>query len=483
MPYFFGIDFLATITFLFMTTIYYKILADINAPENSLTFAQIRSIIDPHAEDIVHKFYREMLGNSEAVTFLNNDMVKHRLRKAMVHWINIAFLYRDSEEEREEYINYQVSIGHIHARIDIPVGLVNYGMFFFKKHIVALLLDSKLDREELNKATLLTSQVLDCALGIMNQSFQGDLMVNEKDSESFKLQFTTHNLAFDCERLRTSLSDWMRDLLLTIQQERFEPAHFPTIRSSNFGLWVTHKAKLFLSNRSEYTNLIQLLDDSDEALMMLIKEYEDGGRRKEILKNLNGYISNAIWLLGDIAKEIIEKDNGRDSLTRLFNRRYLDTVLRHETECSLQNDLLYGLLTIDIDFFKKVNDTHGHDAGDKVLVQLADILTRHVRAGDFVFRLGGEEFLIVLGGISLPIISGVSEKIRNAVEMHDFIVNESQSIKVTVSIGTAIHDGHPDFNRTIKHSDLALYEAKNTGRNRICVAKVNPLTYVELASD
>jgi len=466
-----------------MTSIYYKILADINAPKHSLTFARIRSIIDPHAEDIAHQFYREMLGNSAAVTFLNNDMVKHRLRKAIVHWVNIAFLYRDSEIEREEYINYQMSIGQIHARIDVPVSLVNYGMFFFKKHLTALLLDSNLNREELNEATLLTSQVLDCALGIMSQSFQGDLMNNEKDSESFKLQFTTHNLAFDCERLRTSLSDWMRDLLLTIQQENFDAVNLPTIRSSNFGLWVTHKAKLFLSNRLEYTKLIQLLDDSDEALMLLIKEYENKELRKEILKKLNSHISSAIWLLGDIAKEIIEKDNGRDSLTRLFNRRYLDTVLRHETECSLQNNLLYGVLTVDIDFFKKVNDSYGHDAGDKVLIQLAEILTQHVRAGDFVFRLGGEEFLIVLGGITLAVIAGVSEKIRKAVEEHKFILNDSQSLAITVSIGTAIHDGHPDFKRTIKQSDLALYEAKHTGRNRVCLAKISPPTYMELTSD
>lgn len=463
-----------------MKSVYHQILSEINVPENALIFAKIRAIIDPYAESIAQKFYRTMLSNSTAAVFLNNDIVKQRLKNALVHWINIAFIYRNTKEEQIEYLNYQLKIGHIHGRIDLPVSLVNYGMYLIKNNIVELLLNSNLNRQELSSATLLSSQVLDCALGIINESYQGDLLINEKDSEAFKLQFSTHNLAFDCERLRTSLSDWMRELLLAIQQGQFESKTLPAIRHSNFGLWVTHKAKLFLANRNEYSQLIQLLDDMDESLFALVGQYDDLQKRNKSIKDLNVFVSKTIWLLGEIAKEIIEKDSGKDSLTRLFNRRYLDTVLRHETECSLQNELIFGLLIIDIDHFKKINDSYGHDNGDKVLVQLAEVLTRQVRAGDFIFRLGGEEFLIVLADINSKIISRIGEKIRYAIENTPLVLSDQRMLSVTVSIGTAIHDGHPDFNRTIKLADIALYEAKKAGRNCVITAKQSIPTYADL---
>ncbi|NOQ36906.1 MAG: diguanylate cyclase [Methylococcaceae bacterium] len=463
-----------------MKSIYHKILAEINVPENALVFAKIRAVIDPHAEDIVHSFYRIMLTDKKAILFINSDLVKHRLKASLINWINIAFLYRETEKEQDAYLKYQLEIGLIHGRIDLPISLVNYGMYLIKNKIVELLLHSKLNRQELNKATLLSSQVLDCALGLMNESYQGELIINEKESEAFKLQFSTHNLAFDCERLRTSLSDWMRELLFTIQQEQFDVDHLPTIRHSNFGLWVTHKAKLFLINRTEYIELVQLLDDIDEILLKLKDGFKDLEQRKILLKELNMFVSKSIWLLGDIAKEIIEKDNGRDSLTRLFNRRYLETVLRHETECSMQSGLIFGVLVVDIDFFKKINDNYGHDNGDKVLVQIAEVLTNEVRAGDFVFRLGGEEFLIVLGDINSKVIMRAAEKICLAVEKTAFHLNDKQSLSVTVSVGTAIHDGHPDFNRTVKLADTALYEAKNNGRNRVVAANQSALTYAEI---
>jgi diguanylate cyclase len=452
-------------------SIYLLMLAEINTPENSLIIEKIGTIINPNLEDIANLFYETMLGNNCATVFLNSKIVEMRLKNSLISWINTVFLYRESEEERDNYLNYQLEVGRIHARIDLPVTLVNYGMYLIKNEIARLLLNSNLNRQELNAATLLSCQVLDCTLSVINESYQGDVLINEKNSEAFKLQFSTHNLAFDCERLRTSLSDWMRELLLTIQQEQFDTKELLTIRHSNFGLWVTHKAKLFLSSNTEYMALVQLLDHIDDTLKKLADEFNNIAKRKVLLRNLNICVSKSIWLLGDIAKEIIEKDNGRDSLTRLFNRRYLETVLRHETECSLKNELPFGVLMIDIDFFKKINDNYGHNEGDKVLIQLAEILTHEVRSGDFIFRLGGEEFLIVLGDINLRVIATVAKKISHIIEKKEFILTDDQVLSITVSIGTAIHDKHPDFNRTIKLADTALYEAKNNGRN--CVVAAN----------
>ncbi len=450
--------------------IYEKILKNINQPENIPLLETIFTIVSPHSQEIAKNFYREMLSNPQAAHFLNHDEVKNRLTASMTNWINSVFLYRSTDQAIEEYRDYQFKIGRVHGKIGLPVSFVNYGMYLIKQDVLRFLVASKLNREALSAALILVNQILDCTLQIINESYESDLIINEKDSQALKMQFSTHHLAFDCERLRTSLSDWMRDLLMNIQQDLSDESSLLTIRQSNFSLWVTHKAQLFLANRPELASLLRLLDEMDETLHSLVKCLKDDQKRPELLKNLNVLVSQASWVLGEIAKEIIDQDSGRDSLTRLFNRRYLDTVLRHETLSSLKSDQVFGVIIVDIDFFKRINDGYGHDNGDRVLEQFAEILTHEVRAGDFVFRLGGEEFLIVLGDVTPRVIKRVAEKIRMATENTAFKLADQQTLTVTVSLGTAIHDGHPDFHRTIKLADDALYQAKQKGRNQVVAA-------------
>ncbi|MDQ6962923.1 MAG: GGDEF domain-containing protein [Mariprofundaceae bacterium] len=447
-----------------------KILNNIHHVKNITLFEQVSIIISPHSEEIAKKFYKEMLSNEKAANFLNHDDVKKRLTASMTNWIQSVFIYRENSEAINEFKKYQFKIGHVHGKIGLPVSFVNFGMYIIKQNISQLLIASDLSREDLGAALTLANQILDCTLQVINESYEGDLVTNEKDSHAFKVQFSTHNLAFDCERLRTSLSDWMRDLLLNIQHESFDSQSLLTIRHSNFGLWVTHKAKLFLSNRPEYISLTELLDKMDETIHQILNSLDNEAKKQKYLQALNTLVNQASWILGDIAKEIINQDNGRDPLTRLFNRRYLDTVMRHETASSLKAGCMFGIAIIDIDFFKKVNDSYGHNNGDRVLVQLAEMLTRDVRAGDFIFRLGGEEFLIVLGGVSSKVIKRVAEKICMTMRNTMFKLADDKLITVTVSIGTALHDGHPDFQRTIRLADEALYQAKHNGRNQVMAA-------------
>ncbi|MGR9012930.1 MAG: GGDEF domain-containing protein [Gammaproteobacteria bacterium] len=451
---------------------YHHLIERVHCKENESILKKVSAIISPNSDAIATHFYSTMLDNKKAAYFIDHDIVKTRLHTSLSAWINSAFRYRHNSELIDDYINHQIKIGHIHGRIDVPMSFVVYGMFLIKGEVMRLLKESSIDGDDLATAMVLSNQIMDLGLALINESYQGDLVINEKDVQSFKLQFSAHNLAIDCERLRASLSDWMRELLLNIQLNRININTLPNIRHSNFGLWVTHKAKLFLA-ASEYEMLERLLISMNESMCIFIAEFDQLDQRTEALNALNHYISKAMWLLENIAKEIIDQDSGRDSLTRLFNRRYLDTVLRHETECSLKNALTFGLVMIDIDFFKKVNDTYGHNSGDKVLSQLANILSQHVRAGDFVFRLGGEEFLIVLSEVKEIVLKRIGENIRAEVEKAEFIIETNTHLAITISIGAALHDGHPDFLRTVKLADKALYEAKHRGRNRVVIAGSN----------
>jgi diguanylate cyclase len=454
-------------------------LQELHSPKNKPLFKKIVELVSPRVDEIAVFFYRQLLNNQMAIRFLNHDVVKNRLRTTLAKWILDSLTYQATSEDLNKCYLYQREIGKIHARIDLPMSLVDHGMGLVKYQIAEILKESDLPRDELADAIILVTQILDLALAVIDESYEHDLMINEKNAESLKMHVSSQNLAFDYAKLCTSLSEWMRNLLLLIAQNKYDASMQGTIRRSNFGLWVSHKAHLFLSGRKELSSLVLQLDNIDEDMRLLaVHLLEDNTTAvEETLGHLNEHISTTIWILNCLAKDTIEEENGRDPLTHLFNRRYLETVMRHETRYSLENGILFGCMMIDIDFFKHVNDTYGHDNGDRVLLQLAEILAQQVRAGDFVFRLGGEEFLIILADVQTSAIQAVAEKIRAVVETFKFRLSDNKVIALTISIGTAIHDGHPDFKNTIKMADGALYEAKESGRNKVVAATQSPITY------
>lgn len=162
-------------------------------------------------------------------------------------------------------------------------------------------------------------------------------------------------------------------------------------------------------------------------------------------------------------QEIIEKNAITDALTGLYNRKFLNTVLDDAIQQHRRSHLPMSLLALDIDHFKTINDTYGHDAGDKVLQELADILKERLRATDHAFRCGGEEFLVLLYNTELSAANDVAETIRSRVENTVFIPEHS----VTISIGVSTLNTQEDRSAWLKRSDEKLYEAKTTGRNRV----------------
>ncbi len=157
----------------------------------------------------------------------------------------------------------------------------------------------------------------------------------------------------------------------------------------------------------------------------------------------------------------------KDALTGLANRRFLETNINPLIAGIKRRKSALGILMCDLDFFKQVNDEHGHDVGDQVLKTLAVIMQEAVRSSDIVIRYGGEEFLILLTDCEAEKATEVAEKIRIAVEEQLFRV-ESISIRKTLSIGVSIFpmDGE-GFWECVKYADIALYQAKDTGRNKV----------------
>ncbi len=157
-----------------------------------------------------------------------------------------------------------------------------------------------------------------------------------------------------------------------------------------------------------------------------------------------------------------------DGLTGLHNRRYMETHLQILTERAKQEYRPISLLMIDIDFFKNINDAHGHDVGDKILKQFAVGISRNIRGIDLACRFGGEEFVVIMPETDMAIASLVAERIRQYTETFSFDVGGASPVAITTSIGVTSLIGDGDTPETIlKRADEALYRAKNEGRNRV----------------
>jgi len=167
--------------------------------------------------------------------------------------------------------------------------------------------------------------------------------------------------------------------------------------------------------------------------------------------------------------EQAEELASRDSLTSLYNHRMFYTLLQDEMARTRRFGRPVSLLMLDIDHFKRVNDSYGHQAGDAILKGLSGLLVRHARAVDRVCRYGGEEFTVILTETEAATAFETAERLRTAVANHPFDVGDGQMISITVSIGVATCPQQTDtLEGLVKAADLALYAAKQGGRNRSC---------------
>lgn len=165
----------------------------------------------------------------------------------------------------------------------------------------------------------------------------------------------------------------------------------------------------------------------------------------------------------------------RDELTGLYNRRHFLHVLQLEWKRASRFHHPLSLLMMDVDHFKKYNDTYGHKEGDRVLKQMGGLLVKTLREVDTLARFGGEEFVVLLPDTDRSGALAVGEKLRRVVEAERFTLTDRNPIPVTISVGVANYpDDVTELEDLIDHTDLALYDAKDQGRNRVVAYPVRP---------
>jgi len=176
-------------------------------------------------------------------------------------------------------------------------------------------------------------------------------------------------------------------------------------------------------------------------------------------------------MVEDMARErkSLQELSIRDPLTGLYNHREFYRLLREELERALRYRHPLSLLMLDLDFFKKVNDTHGHQAGDHALTTITALIVRQLRRVDEIARYGGEEFAIILPETTGAEATALADRIRQAIAARPVPLSKTDEINLTVSIGVAVYPDDADTgDGLVNMADKALYRAKNEGRNRVC---------------
>ncbi|MCP4995238.1 MAG: GGDEF domain-containing protein [Gammaproteobacteria bacterium] len=176
----------------------------------------------------------------------------------------------------------------------------------------------------------------------------------------------------------------------------------------------------------------------------------------------------------DERRELEEKlryQAAHDPLTGLYNRSMLEQRLADEVSRATRYESNFSLFMLDIDHFKKVNDTHGHLVGDNVLCNISKLLDGVIRNSDYIARYGGEEFVVILPETAITKAEELAERLRSKVEAYSMSTEDNKPLNLTVSIGIATFPDHAQTpEELIKSADTAMYRAKNRGRNRVCTS-------------
>jgi two-component system cell cycle response regulator len=248
---------------------------------------------------------------------------------------------------------------------------------------------------------------------------------------------------------------------------------FPHICQENFCEGYDYICLPF-SNGGTFTGIVSMNFSKDE--------WE---KHKNDIAYIESYLNEAASIVeAKYTLSLMKNSALTDQMTGLYNRRYLEEILDKIAASTMREESLLGVLMVDVDFFKKVNDSYGHDAGDEVLKELAKTMVNSVRESDFVVRFGGEEFIIILQNIKDEEgIVKVAEKIRESFANTKITVN-GKTLTKTISVGVSIFPKHTTkIWEAIKYADLALYEAKRSGRNKVVLFTPKLLESVDYEGD
>jgi len=297
--------------------------------------------------------------------------------------------------------------------------------------------------------------------------------INQDIADSLQLVLIQQN-ALDSAYRRAALA---KEILPQIDQQLGQLGQLLMSQQEGINVALEQVGTSARANRLRFAfyAILSLLLSSIVAVVTVVYGQRLNRQIEELTDYLEERIHERTESLLDTQQELLEDNNelvrlaSTDDLTGLLNRNRISDIILKEFSRFKRHNQFFGIIMLDIDHFKLINDTHGHDVGDVILTQFADTLQKTVRNSDHVARWGGEEFLVCCTTIRPGDLFAIAENLRKAIANTDFSVIG----QLTVSLGCSVI--HPDetARETIKRADVALYEAKNNGRNQSVISAMD----------
>ncbi|HBI9483364.1 TPA: diguanylate cyclase DosC [Escherichia coli] len=454
--------------------------------------AKAAEIAVAHAHYLSIEFYRIVRIDPHAEEFLSNEQVERQLKSAMERWIINVLSAQVDDVER--LIQIQHTVAEVHARIGIPVEIVEMGFRVLKKILYPVIFSSDYSAAEKLQVYHFSINSIDIAMEVMTRAFTFSDSSASKEDENYRIFSLLENAEEEKERQIASILSWEIDIIYKILLDSDLGSSLP-LSQADFGLWFNHKGRHYFSGIAEVGHISRLIQDFDGIFNQTMRNTRNLNNRSlrvkfllqirntvsqiitllrdnrslrvKFLLQIRNTVSQIITLLRELFEEVSRHEVGMDVLTKLLNRRFLPTIFKREIAHANRTGTPLSVLIIDVDKFKEINDTWGHNTGDEILRKVSQAFYDNVRSSDYVFRYGGDEFIIVLTEASENETLRTAERIRSRVEKTKLKAANGEDIALSLSIGAAMFNGHPDYERLIQIADEALYIAKRRGRNRV----------------
>ena len=427
-----------------------------------------------HAHEMSEEFYRIVINDPHAAEYLSNEQVERHLKPSLERWVKEVLSCQYEDVDR--LIQVQHMIAEVHARIGISVELVEMGFRVLKKLLYPIIISSPIDHVQKLQVYHYSINSIDLAMEVMSRAFSFSEHNSAKEDENYRIFSLLENAEEEKERQIAALLSWEIDIVFKIILDA-DLGNGLTMSQSDFGLWFNHKGRHYFSGIPEVGHISRLVQETDltfHEIRSTPRALNNRNSRIKFLIQVRKNVSQIITLLRELFEEVSRHEVGMDVLTKLLNRRFMPTIFKREIAQAHRAETPLSVLIIDVDKFKQINDTWGHHMGDEILRKVSSAFYDNVRSSDYVFRYGGDEFIIILTEATEFDTQRIAERIRSRVEKTSIKSAAGEVIPISLSIGAAMFNGHPDYERLIQMADEALYIAKKRGRN--CVELWRPPT-------
>ncbi|MGD8784661.1 MAG: GGDEF domain-containing protein [Thioalkalispiraceae bacterium] len=432
-------------------------------------FKKLNCLVD-YCDEVFQHFYRELLSNKVFFKyFANEEQVKTLLAKQQENFLATL------QESREDLIKRYYHVGKVHYQHDIPYEVFLSGTNLLRDKFNETI-DSRFGKTELS---LLNEALFDFIAEAMAKGYMDIFIENEK-ADLEKILQMTRNVTFGTEkRLLVKHYHWMLDLLTAIDERDYSAIDDLVLQQNGeadtlYSYITEHLTDIEQTIQAEEIERIRFRIVANTENIFFYLRREAYSEVLSLIINileiykltlvLDNVISNIIVKKAESVINEKVKLSETDPLTNIMNRRKFEELLDSLLLRAQRAALPLTIMILDIDDFKQINDQFGHQSGDLVLVEMAELLSKSIRKDDHLLRYGGEEFVIISADSDLDGVRQMAEKIRKDVQQHKF----NGIGEITVSIGLAELNKSDDSTSFFSRADQKLYEAKASGKN--CLA-------------